>query len=128
MQREDFSVLLSLMQSGVVARLKKGMREVEQMVTWVFAGCNRRDRLPPELLSRFVEFQFTPYSREEFIEVAAAVISGPPGKDQDLARYIAERLSRHTRDVRQAIHVAQLCDTREEVDRFEAGAEQGKLV
>jgi len=35
MQREDFSVLLSLMQSGVVARLKKGMREVEQMVTWV---------------------------------------------------------------------------------------------
>lgn len=128
MQREDFSVLLSLMQSGVVARLKKGMREVEQMVTWVFAGCNRRDKLPPELLSRFVEFQFTPYSREEFIEVAAAVISGPLGKDADLAHYIAERLSRRTGDVRQAIHVAQLCDTRDEVDRFEAEAGRGTLI
>jgi len=84
-QRKDFSVLLSLMQSGVVARLKKGMREVEQMVRWVFAGCNRQDRLPPELLSWFVEFQFTPYSREEFIEVAAAVVSGPLGKDPSLA-------------------------------------------
>ncbi len=30
MKGEDFSVLLSLMQSGVVARLKKGMREVER--------------------------------------------------------------------------------------------------
>ena len=56
------------------------------------------------------------------------MISGPLGKDQDLARYIAERLSRRTRDVRQAIHVAQLCDTEEEVDRFEAGAEPGKLI
>lgn len=98
------------------------------MTTWVFAGCNRREKLPPELLSRFVEFQFTPYSREEFIEVAAAVIGGPLGKDPGLARYIAERLSHRTRDVRQAIHVAQLCETREEVDRFEAGAEPRKLI
>ena len=33
MKAEDFSVLLSLMQSGVVARLKRGMREVERMTT-----------------------------------------------------------------------------------------------
>jgi hypothetical protein len=127
MKAEDFSVLLSLMQSGVVARLKKGMREVEHMTTWVFAGCNKRDRLPPELLSRFVEFQLTPYTREEFVEVAVAVITGPLGKDPDLARYIAERVSHRTRDVRQAIHVAQLCDSQEEVDRFESGAEPGRM-
>ncbi|MBI2918924.1 MAG: minichromosome maintenance protein MCM [Chloroflexi bacterium] len=128
MKAEDFSVLFSLMQSGVVARLKKGMREVEHMVTWVFAGCNRRDRLPPELLSRFVEFHFTLYSRDEFVEVAVAVITGHLGKDLGLARYIAERVSQRTRDVRQAIHVAQLCDTHEEVDRFESGAEPGRLL
>jgi len=128
MKAEDFSVLLSLMQSGVVARLKKGMRDVEQMTTWVFAGCNRRDRLPPELLSRFVEFRFTPYSREEFVEVAVTVINGQLGKNQDLARYIAEQVSRRTRDVRQAIHVAQLCDSQEEVDRFESGAEPGRML
>ena len=37
-------MLLSLMQSGVVVRLKKGMREVDEMTTWIFAGVNRRDR------------------------------------------------------------------------------------
>ena len=31
MKTEDYSVLLSLMQSGVVARMKKGMRNVNQM-------------------------------------------------------------------------------------------------
>ncbi|MFC1935973.1 hypothetical protein ACFLX9_04410 [Chloroflexota bacterium] len=128
MKAEDFSVLLSLMQSGVVARLKKGMRDVDRMTTWVFAGCNRRDRLPPELLSRFVEFQFTPYSREDFVGVAVAVITGRLGKDEDLAHYIAEQVSQRTRDVRQAIHVAQLCDSRKEVDRFESEAEPGRIL
>ena len=49
------------------------------------------------------------------------------GKDEELARYIAERVASRTRDVRQAIHVAELCDTREEVDRFEDGAVPGRI-
>ena len=57
------------------------------MTTWVFAGVNRRDRLPPELLSQFVTFDFKPYTREEFLEVAEAVITGQLGKDPDLARH-----------------------------------------
>jgi len=127
MNREDFSVLLSLMQSGVVARLKKGMRETGHMTTWVFAGCNKRGRLPPELVSRFVAFDFIPYTREEFVEVAISVITKQLGKDEELARYIAERVSRRTRDVRQAIHAGELCETREEVDRFEDGAVPGRI-
>jgi len=47
---------------------------------------NRRDHLPPELLSRFVTFDFKPYTREEFLEAAEEVITGQPGKDTDLAR------------------------------------------
>ena len=95
-------MLLSLMQSGVVARLKKGMRVVDQMTTWIFTGVNRRDRLPPELLSRFVTFDFKPYIREEFLEVTQQVITGRLGKDPDLARYVAEQVVLRTKDVRQA--------------------------
>ena len=39
------------------------------MTTWVFAGVNRKDRLPPELLPRFDSFDFKTYTREEFLEV-----------------------------------------------------------
>ena len=89
------------------------------MTTWVFAGVNGRDRLPQELLSRFVNFDFQPYTREAFLEVAEEVITGQLGKDPDLARYVAERVVLRTKDVRQAIQVAKLCESPEEVDRFE---------
>ena len=121
MKTEDYSILLSLMQSGVVARLKKGLRDINQMTTWVFAGVNRSDKLPPELLSRFVTFNFETYTREEFLAVAQEVITMRHGKDPALARYIAETVLKRTRDVRQAVQVAKLCDSPEEVDRFESG-------
>ncbi len=121
MKGEDYSVLLSLMQSGVVARLKRGLRDINQMTTWVFAGVNRSDKLPPELLSRFVVFNFQTYTREDFLEVAQEVITRQHGKDPALARYIAETVVKRTKDVRQAVQVAKLCDTQEEVDRFEGG-------
>ncbi len=122
MKGEDFSVLLSLMQSGVVARMKRGLRDINQMTTWVFAGVNRSDKLPPELLSRFITFKFETYTRDEFLEVAQEVITKQHGKDPALARYIAETVVNRTKDVRQAVQVAKLCDTQEEVDRFEGGA------
>ena len=73
MKGEDISILLSLMQSGVVARLKKGMREVDQMTTWIFAGVNRKDRLAPEGLSRFVAFDFNPTPRRINAEPGSSV-------------------------------------------------------
>ena len=69
-----------------MARLKRQMREVEQMTTWVFSDVNRRDRLPPELLSQFVEFQFAPCSEQEFIRVAVEVITRQLGRDPYPAR------------------------------------------
>ena len=91
------------------------------MTSWIFAGVNRRDRLPPELLPRFVTFDFKPYTWEKILEVAEAVTTGQLGKDPDLARYVAERVVLRKKDVRQAIQFAKLCDTPEEVDRFEGG-------
>ena len=123
---DDLSVLLSLMQSGIVAQLKRGVRQVERMTVTVFAGVNRKDRLPPELVSRFITFDFAPYSRQEFVEIAVAVITRQLGKPEDLARYIAERVAQRTVDVRQAVQIGKLVDTKEELDRF--FQEDGRLL
>ncbi len=74
--------------------------------------------LPPELLSRFLVFDFKPYSEREFIEVAIAVITRHLGKDPKLAEHIARRVVQRSRDVRQAVQLAKLVETRGEVDRF----------
>ena len=44
------------------------------------------------------------------------------GKDPGLAHHVSERVVLRTKHVRQAIQVAKLWDTPEEVDRFEGGA------
>ena len=70
----EMSVLLSLMESGVVARLKKRMREVERMTTWVFGGANRDKNIWPELKSRFFTIHLKEYSEVEFISIAQTVL------------------------------------------------------
>lgn len=118
MSSEDQSALLSLMETGIVARLKKGMREKTKMNTLVFATCNRPEKLPPELRSRFWKIHFREYSLEEFKRVVVGVLVKREGVSQELAEYIAERLAGRTKDVRDAVRLARLCKTEAEVDEL----------
>lgn len=118
MSGEDQSALLSLMETGIVARLKKGMREKVKLDTLVFATCNRPDKLPPELRSRFWVVHFREYSPDEFKRVVVGVLVQREGTSQELAEYIAERLAGRTKDVRDAVRLARLCKTEAEVDEL----------
>lgn len=115
MDMRDMSILLSLMESGVVARLKKRMREMERMTTWVFGGANRDNNIWPELKSRFFSVHLKEYSEADFISISRAVLITREKVDPGLATLIAGLLSRHTRDVREAIHFGRLCKTEEDV-------------
>jgi Holliday junction DNA helicase RuvB len=116
MTSEDQSALLSLMESGIVTRLKKGMREKIKLNTLVFATCNRPERLPPELRSRFLTLHFREYSPDDFKRVVVGVLTRREETSPELAAYIADRLAGRTRDVRDAVRVARLCSSKEEVD------------
>lgn len=115
---EDQAALLSLAETGMVTRLKHRMREQEVLKTWIFACCNRDDRIRPELRSRFLRFQLREYTREEFEEVVQGVLVRREGISKEMAGYIAGVLSKLTKDVRDAIRIGRLCETKEEVDEF----------
>ncbi len=118
MAMADMSILLSLMESGVVARLKKRMREIEQMKTWVFAAANRDERIWPELKSRFFTIHLHEYSEADFISISRAVLISREKVDPTLAGYIAKELARHTRDVREAVHFGRLAKSQAEVNEL----------
>jgi len=115
MDMRDMSVLLSLMESGIVARLKKRMREMESMTTWVFGGANRDQNIWSELKSRFFTVHLKEYSEADFISISRAVLITREKCDSGLASLIAGQLSHQTRDVREAIHFGRLCKTEEDV-------------
>lgn len=118
MDMRDMSVLLSLMESGIVARLKKRMREMEKLTTWVFGGANRDDGIWPELKSRFFTIRLKEYSQADFIQIARAILITREKLDMGVANHIASALAAHTRDVREAVHFGRLCKTVEEVNQL----------
>jgi Holliday junction DNA helicase RuvB len=103
---KDLGVLLSLMETGVVKETIVGGKETV-LNTVVFGACNRVDTLPEELRSRFLEFYFPPYSREEFLRVATNFLIKREGMDESTAKRVAEFCLRW-RDVRKARAVARL--------------------
>ncbi len=120
MSAEDYSVLLSLCETGIVSETKYGKTRQEQLNTRVYAAANRVDKVPPEVLSRFLKFQFSQYTRFEFQEVVANILTKREGSTQELAHYIADKLSSDFTqvDVRDAIRIARLASTKEEVDQL----------
>jgi len=115
MPMTEQSILLSLMESGVVARLKKRMREIETITTTVFAAANRDNTMWAELKSRFFDIHLKEYSEADFLNISRAVLMTREKVDPGLATLIAGLLSRYTRDVRDAIHFGRLCKTEEDV-------------
>ena len=113
----DISVLLTLMESGRLVVTLHKMRVDAPMKVWVFAAANTTKGLPPELLDRFMVFKLKPYSKDEYIRIVTNVLVKRYGKDEELARYIAEKVSEYTTSVREAIRYAKLCQTKECIDK-----------
>lgn len=116
MAMADMSILLSLMESGTVARLKKRMREIEQMKTTVYAAANRDEHIWPELKSRFFTVHLPEYSLTDFTNISQSVLINREKVEPALAAYIVSVVAKHTRDVREAIHFGRLAKTRADVD------------
>jgi len=117
MPRREMTVLLSLMETGLVKDVKY-RKEIEVVLdTKVFAACNRDDTIPAELKSRFyLKFYFKPYTLTEFKEVGTKVLVNREGVKASLASYIVNRVSEFTRDVRVCIGIARIAETKNDVD------------
>ena len=121
MDREDFSVLLSLCETGRVSVTKYRRRQAATLAaTRVFAAANSDEKIPREVLSRFLKFRLQPYTREEFVEVVTRLLPAAEDASPELAAYIAAKLAARldVADVRDAIRLARLAGSETEVDRL----------
>lgn len=115
---DDVSVLLTLMESGrVIVTKHKEHREI-QLKTWVFAASNDTKRLPPELLDRFQVFYLRPYDKETLRRVIVKCLTRREGVPAELAEYIADKVVAGGGTVRDAIRLARLSKTKEDVDKY----------
>jgi len=115
---DDLSVLLTLMESGRVVVAKHKEYREERLKTWVFAGANTTRSLPQELLDRFAKFYLKPYDKETLKRVIVKTLTTRESVDRDLAEHIAITISESYGSVRDAIRLARLCKSKEEVDKY----------
>jgi len=118
--QSNLAALLSLMERGIITETKYKRHRQIKLKCWVFASANEINRIPKELMSRFLLLKFQSYSDTEFMDVTVNVLTKREGVNESLALYISKQVidKLGSRDVRDAIKVARLLkgDTKTEVD------------
>jgi Holliday junction DNA helicase RuvB len=117
---KDIAILLSLAETGIISQAKHAKRRELKLETKIFAASNSLN-MPSELISRFLILRFPPYAEAEFSTVTTNILIKRENVEPNLAEYIAGRvwqLKSSFPDPRQAVRIARLVTTRDEVDRL----------
>jgi Holliday junction DNA helicase RuvB len=116
MPYKDQTILLSLMETGILSETKSQKTRNTQLKTWVFATCNNKERLLTPILSRFMIFHLKPYNRSKFIEISNKILANN-GTNHDLANTISESVwnKLKSRDIRDSVKIAKLVKTKEDI-------------
>jgi Holliday junction DNA helicase RuvB len=118
----DLSVLLTWMESQrlVVTMATKKAHVRCPSVCKVIATANRIQRIPPELLSRFIVVNLKQYTDEEVRAVCFNVLVKRERCDEDMAKTIAEAVVSKlgSKDPRDCVKIARLAKTPKDVDRI----------
>lgn len=110
MKWTDIGQLNSLMATGEVVETKYRKTRSTKLSTKVFAAGIRIEKLPSDLLSRFITLRFKPYTYDEFVKVAVDVIRRE-GVMEYIAKDIADKIwniYHDEADVRRCIYVARM--------------------
>ena len=121
MKHDCYSILLGLMEKGIVIETKTGKTRQDRMDTMVIAACNSSEKLSPEFLSRFAFHPyFKAYTREEFIDVCVGMLTRTEDCSPEMAAKIGQVVfDGKLGDVRtaRAVYQLMLAQTDEELER-----------
>ena len=111
MDSKDDTILLELMEHQTVSVMHYNENEMEDISLKVFAAANVTKKMRPELLSRFHKILLREYTVEEFMRVAYQHLVLKLGTDEQIAQYIARGVAQKSRDIRDAIRIANMSRT-----------------
>lgn len=121
MRSDVHSIMLGLMERGVILETKSQKTRGIVLNTMVFAACNSSSKFTKEFISRFAwHFRFPKYTRDEFIDVSRGFLSKSSECPENLAILIGQLVfDLQLGDIRQVRSVWDAIDepTEEEVKR-----------
>lgn len=115
----ELDALYRLMESGEIIITKHNTLVREKRNVWVIAAANDISRIRkyrPAILSRFMVIRIKSLDEEGYKRVVAGILVKRENIEPELAEYIAEKLAPITRDPREAIRIARMSYSKEDVD------------
>jgi hypothetical protein len=82
----------------------------------IYATSNDISNILTPLLSRFIKLNLPEYNLETFTEICHKLLSRKYDKDHETIQAITRYVWKHTRDIREAIAIAKIADTTDEVN------------
>ncbi len=118
--KRDLTILLNVMETGILRIVKHGTDIIEELNLNVYATANTLRGLPKSLLSRFMVIRIKPYDKETAKRVMSRALVKIHHVDEELANYIAENIVEKlgSRDIRDAVKIAKIAKTKEKVDKY----------
>jgi MoxR-like ATPase len=111
MGKEDYDVLLSLMETGRIAVLKHRMQRDEKVMATVIATANYLERIPVELLDRFWLLYVESYDSQDFVKVATRILMERGQLEREQAEEIARLCWEYGyRSIRDVVRVANFAE------------------
>ena len=119
LNKKDQKVLLNVMETGILSDVKakssKSARKAHMHLS-IYATSNDTTNILIPLISRFIKLNLPEYGLETFIEICQKLLSRKYDKDHETIQAIVRYVWEHTRDVREAIAIAKIVDTSDEVN------------
>ena len=119
LSKKDQKVLLNVMETGILSDVKakssKSARQMHMHMS-IYATSNDTSNILTPLLSRFIKLNLPEYSLETFLEICHKLLSRKYDKDHETIQAIVRYVWEHTRDVREAIAIAKIVNTSDEVN------------
>ena len=114
---KDQTVLLSLMETGIIVETKHMKTRNTQLKTWVFATSNDTNHMLTPLLSRFMVLHFKQYNFENFQDISIHML-GQEGIGRDIAAEVASQVwhKMKSKDIRDCIKIAHLARSKPDVN------------
>lgn len=106
----EVGILNSLLSTGWIVETKYGKAPPIQLNTKVFAAGINVQKLPADLLSRFIKLRFPAYIQAQFISICQSILP-KEGCDQETAGLIAREMwgmRQEKSDIREAVQIARL--------------------
>ena len=98
-----------------LAKRSKSARQTHINMS-IYATSNDTSNILTPLLSRFIKLNLPEYSLETFLEICHKLLSRKDDKDHETIQAIIRYVWEHTRDVREAIAIAKIVNTSDEVN------------